>query len=360
MNIEKALIILSACAVNSVDPDPQIISSIDLDALYEIACEHQLSAVVAIALKSGGLYDPRFEQERAKAIRKTLIFDRERKDILIALERAKIWYMPLKGVILKDYYPQMGMRQMSDNDILVDALRADDVHEIMTRLGYSTAIYDSGHRDDYRKPPVSHFEMHRILFSEENGEEFYKYYRDVKTRLVKDKENNYGFHFTHEDFYIYMIAHEYKHYIWAGTGIRSLLDTYVFLQRYNDLLDWKYLKDEFNKLNIADFEIQNRMLSLALFNVGQKDSLSEKQEKMFQYYFTSGAYGTKEHVVQNIIMKSGKLKYAFGQIFPPMKAIKEHYPLFYKHKILIPLLPLYRLIHRWESVKEIIRIMKTC
>lgn len=140
--------------------------------------------------------------------------------------------MPLKGAIIKEYYPVFGIRQMSDNDILFDEIRANDVWEIMVSLGYSAVKYNEGHRDDYQKPPFNHFEMHRVLFTESNNDIFSNYYKCVKNRLVKDEDNNYGYHFTNEDFYIYMIAHEYKHYSWGGTGIRSLLDTYVFLQKF--------------------------------------------------------------------------------------------------------------------------------
>ena len=113
-----------------------------------------------------------------------MILDFERSSILSALESAHIWYMPLKGSILKDYYPRVGMRQMSDNDILVDPSRADGIQEIMTGRGYITSKYNEGHRDDYQKLPVSHFEMHRVLFTEENGEKLFWYYQNVKNRLV--------------------------------------------------------------------------------------------------------------------------------------------------------------------------------
>ena len=53
-------------------------------------------------------------------MRKALLFDAERKGILDFMEQRGIWYLPLKGVVLKDYYPAVGMRQMSDNDILYD------------------------------------------------------------------------------------------------------------------------------------------------------------------------------------------------------------------------------------------------
>ena len=42
--------------------------------------------------------------------------------------------MPLKGSVIKDLYPRMGMRQMSDNDILFDAERTKDVRTIIIKI----------------------------------------------------------------------------------------------------------------------------------------------------------------------------------------------------------------------------------
>ena len=70
----------------------------------------------------------------------------------------------------------------------------------MTGLGYAATKYDEGHRDDYQKLSVSHFEMHRMLFTTETSEVFHEYYQNVKERLVKDAKTIYGYHFTNEVF----------------------------------------------------------------------------------------------------------------------------------------------------------------
>lgn len=46
------------------------------------------------------------------------------------MEQRGIWYLPLKGIILKEFYPSVGMRQMSDNDILFDEAFAEQVRGV--------------------------------------------------------------------------------------------------------------------------------------------------------------------------------------------------------------------------------------
>ena len=121
---EKVLISLASSIVNQTSADIHAISAVDMDELYRLAEFHQMTALVAAALESAGVTDARLQQEQAKAIRKNLLLDHDRADIEEALEEAQIWYIPLKGVILKEYYPGIGLRQMSDNDILFDVTPA--------------------------------------------------------------------------------------------------------------------------------------------------------------------------------------------------------------------------------------------
>ena len=59
----------------------------------------------------------------------------------------------------------------------------------------------------------------------------------MKSRLIKDAGNNYGYHFSPEDFYMYMTAHEYKHYSSEGTLLRSLFD--IFLKGTDKVRQWR-------------------------------------------------------------------------------------------------------------------------
>ena len=337
---------LIACVLNGQTPDTQRVAQMDLTALYQTADSHLLTGITAMALERAGVKDAAFTQAKGKAIRKAVLFDAERSAVLAELEKAGIWYLPLKGCVLKDLYPGIGMRQMSDNDILYDASRTDDVKAIMEGLGFVTdSDFGRGIHDHYFKPPVLNFEMHRMLFGSGNGALLIDYYREVRNRLIPEKDKEYGYRFSDEDFYIYMIAHENKHYSCGGTGLRSLLDTYVYVGQKGESLDWAYIEGEMDKLETADFEAQNRSLALHLFR-GEK--LSESEEKMLDYILSSGTYGTVGNRVKNTVAQYGevpfpRLRYVFGRIFLPMETIKNSFPRFAKYPVLLPFLPFYRI-----------------
>lgn len=89
-----------------------------------------------------------------------------------------------------------------------------------------------------------------MLFGSISNERICSYYRDVKNRLKTACGKQYELRFSDEDFYVYMIAHEYKHYSGGGTGLRSLLDTYVYCLKKGKTLDWDYISGEIEKLGI--------------------------------------------------------------------------------------------------------------
>ena len=337
---------LAACAVNETVPDAARVEKMDLENLYQAADRHLLTGITAMALESAGIKDEAFTQAKGKAIRKVAAFDVERAAVLAKLEDAGIWYAPMKGCVLKGLYPKIGMRQMADNDILIDASRTADVKAVMESLGFSSDGYTGRSvHDHYMKPPVCNFEMHRMLFGPMHDARVYKYYQNVKSRLILNDGSRFGYHLSAADFYIYIIAHEYKHYSGGGTGLRSVLDTYVYLKKKGDALDWAYIAGELGKLGIADFESQNRSLALHLF---AGEELTEQDEEMLEYILSSGTYGTVEHRVSNKVKKlgggiSGKAKYLLSRIFLPMESIKSAYPFFYKYKPLLPVLFFYRI-----------------
>ena len=236
------------------------------------------------------------------------------------------------------------MRQMSDNDILFDGAYRKTVRTIMEELGFSCEHYGTGKDDAYYKPPVCNFEMHNELFLPTESVELHSFYKNVKEHLLRDTDSTYGYHFRNEDFYIYVLAHEYKHYCQGGTGVRSLLDTYIMLEKLGDSLDLDYITREFETLGMTEYAETNKVLAEKVF-LGKR--LTQEEIHELNYYITSGVYGTTEHNVDNQLknIKHSKVKYMFQRLFPSMEQIKAFFPFFYYHKYLIPVLWIWRPFH---------------
>lgn len=339
------VIYLSGCVINGAVPDGSRIEDMDIALLYQAACDHYLAAIVGFALESVGIKDHDFSQAKAKSIRKVTVMEIDRERLFSCLEHEGIWYMPLKGSVIKSFYPSVGLRQMSDNDILFDKAYAERVRDIMLGMGYTCEVFDGETHDVYHKEPVCNFELHTALFGDSYNKEICEYYLNVKDRLIRDEGRQYGYHFSSNDLYIYLLCHEYKHYSHGGTGLRSLLDTYVIWKKLGNELDEEYIRSECEKLGISDFEQKNRQLALSLFG----GDGAEYDSKLLEYFAFSGTYGNIQNVVKNSVSKNGggkkgKRRYILDQLFLPMSTIKLYYPVFYRHKILLPGLFVYRIL----------------
>ena len=337
----EMLVYLCACAVNQKTPSAEKLNGINLEKLYDTAKEHLLQSAAGMALASAGIRDDRFEQAVLQAQRKNALLDADRTLVLDALEKAEIWYMPLKGAILKDLYPRFGMRQMADNDILFDADRRADVRKIMKGLGFTVKEYDKTNHDVYHRKPLSNFEMHAQMTHGHSNDQLVIYYRDVKDRLIKDEGNRCGYHFTDNDFYLFMVAHEYNHYEVCGTGLRSLLDIYVYLKQKGKELDWAYIDRETKKMGVAEFETLNRSLACKLFD---DQPLTAAEQKMLNYIVRSGVYGTKENEAGNQIREKGRWRYFLSRLTLPYEDMRNQYPILRKAPILYPVMWVWRLI----------------
>jgi hypothetical protein len=344
--LKNAVILMLKKALEGKECDPDLFQDLDNSELFKICQKHRITALASLALNDP---DEKWIKVKNDSIRRTVLFDHERAEIFKAFEENGIWYCPLKGIEIKELYPQYGTRQMSDNDILFDKDKAADVRNIMEAMGYECVLFTNHCHDSYHKKPIFNFEMHKTLFNESDIDCFFDYYSDVKERLLKDDDNGYGYHFSDEDSYIYYIAHNHKHLHSSGSGLRSLVDIYLY-DINKQGMDRDYIETELKKLNLFEEEKVLKSLAKKLFDPYEERELNEEEKEIFDFIFSSGVYGNRKNFTINGLnryKKEGsnyKLKYVYHRLFLPESSLKISFPFFYRHKWARPFLAVYRLM----------------
>ena len=299
----------------------------------------------AIYLKALGMVSVGFDERLLAVldnyyilnITKVVSFNKERADLFHFLNQNKIDFLPLKGIILKDYYPEPYVREFADNDILFDGSKSKIVRDFFIKKKYEIREFNKSNHDAYVKKPFYNFEMHRTLFScTDRNKKINIYFKDYLNKApIKE---NYEHESSKEDFYIYFTAHAYDHFRDAGCGLRTLIDYYLYLK--NNELDFDYINKELEKIDLLEFSNQIKTLSIKLFD---NEPLDEKEEEMLLFIASSGTYGTLEHSVAKGIKEKGKFGYFMSRVFPPYSSYKHLYPWAYYTIILIPVAWLFRL-----------------
>lgn len=358
------VIYLTSCALHNIAPDKKSVEAMDLSAVFVQAKRHKMLSVTCMALEP---YWDELDPELMKvwrlsvnrAIKSSLMYSVEREKLFRFMDKNEIAYLPLKGIILQNIYPKLGMRQMVDNDILIDINKRDLVRNYMVNNGYKVDGYGKDIHDVYVKPPFFNFEMHVYLAIESVDAVFYNYYLDVWQRLERPDENKYEFRFSIEDFYIYILVHAYKHFNYTGgVGLKPLTDIFVYLRKYGESFNKRYLATELEKIKLTVFEKNIRSLSQKIFDIDAArenriaDILNEEEKQLLKFFIDSGSFGNKNVLYRGMIekfangdgkiTKSGKVKYIINRLFPTGPYVKENYPFFHRHKALLPVMWVYR------------------
>lgn len=371
---KKTLIYLMACSLQGTKPDEQMLSGVDLEKLFFLAKAHTVSAMVCMALEQTDTFRcaeegirAKWLEQKNKAVRKNMLLDAERRSLEKEFEKNGIWYMPLKGSILKDWYPKFGMREMADNDIFFDAAKRQQVKTIFQNRGYTVEAYGTSNHDAYEKQPIYNFEMHVALYHETYSV-FYEKYANIKQQLIQDKENPYRFHFTPEDFYVFAVVHAYKHYSQSGTGIRTLADIYIMNRKLGRSLNREYVEAELKNLQILAYERESRKLAQKLFERAEpvkESDLTEEEQKMLFYYLGSGTYGTLHNLTFHRMQKmqpdgeplrvSTKIRYLLSRMFPGLDWCRSYAPPVYRFPILLPFFWILRLVIKGITKRNIVK-----
>lgn len=269
-----------------------------------------------------------WEGEAQATLFRRVRFDAEREQIFAALNAAGISVLPMKGIVVADYYPSPEMRSMADNDFLYGFVEPSPegagfrvcgatpaereattergvrtIVDIMRKRGYDVVSQYAGNHESFHKPPVFNFEPHRRLVAPDSP--LAAYYENPWRRAIKDASNPLMFRFSDEDEYLFVVAHAHKHFSNAGCGFRFVVDVRAFLDARGMQMNWDYVFNELRKMELLDFEERVRGLADAAFGgaCALDAALTDDQLEMLRFMFGSGTYGTTERVVQKRLEK---------------------------------------------------------
>ncbi|MFR5875148.1 MAG: nucleotidyltransferase family protein [Eubacterium sp.] len=326
------------------EPVPMPNSDVDTERLFNLAKKQQVFNTILPVLEQTGILSDEemnnWNNYRLSELKKTIVVDNERANICAQLDEKGIKYMFLKGLEIRSYYPKSSMRQMSDNDILYDASRRDELLTIMKKNGYYLGAA-AGISDDFYKKPFATFEFHRTLFSPEDD-----FCPDFNPWINSSRVENTGrYEISREDNYIYTLCHLYKHYHCIdGCGVRFLCDLFL-LTHSDDELNYDYINKTLKSFGVAEFNDTALGLAETLFNGGE---CNDEQQALFDFMIKGSVYGIAKNKVQDALDDFGgsKIKYLLYRIFPPTEQMKGNYKILDK----IPcLLPLYYIIRLFEK-----------
>jgi len=350
-------------AVMQEKPVPSMPEEVSLQELFAFSKMHSVEALVFRALSTLEMddTDPVWQnwQNRAEMIlTQSIVQLADRDELFASMTEAEIDLLPVKGCWLKEAYPEIADRQMSDLDMLIRVEDRAKARDVMLELGYEAEKSDIGsHHDGYEKKPYTAVELHLQLLAVGCG--IKSYYDDIWQRA--ERMEDHLFRLSPEDEYIFYFLHMKRHMEAAGCGIRLILDSVVFRRTYPNM-NRAYLHGEFEKLDVGAFVRQIEQLSDCWFVTGAQ--IPEELEALAESIITAGVYGQLDHMYKNrmdALKKRYKnplvlmIAYWSERIFKPLEVMRTGFPILDKIPALLPVFWVVRVAQK--LVKEPMAIL---
>ncbi len=308
----------------------------DWEKVFLLAKKHKIASCCFRALSVDavpeGLYSE-WKNYSDYCLKREILFSAERNSLFNEFEIRNIKYVPLKGELISSLYPQSGMREFADNDILIFPDDFNKSIEVLKSRDYRLRIWI--HDVAGYKEPIYNFELHNSLF--DSGLEEGKAFENIFSRLEKNSDNEFRYSMTKEDFYLYFISHFLHHYETVGAGLKFLGDIFVIKQS-DEYFSGIEIEKALRKSGLFEFEKRMSFLADRIFLDGEIPECDE-----LRYILNSGSNGNRNNLVLNKIKNNKKSSYLLSRIFLPHKHLEILYPSLKKH----PRLLIFFEIKRW-------------
>lgn len=321
--------------------------NVNIEKLFELAARHSVAPLVADCILNNEFITDEDIIDGIKSIQLEAIFQyQKQKSELDKIKKLfnenKIPFIPLKGAVIRNIYPEPYLRTCCDIDILV---HPEDAERAIAVLKCNGFINDVKYVHDYTiySPNGVHLELHFDTIVDE------KSFADIKAVLnniwqyaVPKTLDSYEYVLTDEMFYFYHISHLAKHFRAAGCGIRPFVDLWLLNNKVD--FDGSKRQELLKQGGLCDFELYMKKLLGVWFDSEQYDEITKKLEK---YIFDSGIYGSQHnYYAQKLNRPFDKFKNLVLRIYIKYDIIKYMYPILQKHKWLTPI---YQ-IRRWLEI----------
>ena len=257
-------------------------------------------------------------------------------EICDTFDKAGVSYLPLKGAVIRPYYPYETMRTSCDIDILI---RESDVKQAVEELENKGYRCESRNYHDVSmySPDNVHLELHFNI--RENMSELDAVLDEVWAYAESTGGSR---HALKKEFFVFHIyAHMAYHFKSGGCGIRSLMDIWIMEHKMN--ASYKFAEELLQRAGIYRFAEEMSALANKCFTDNTTDEFSEK---VLEYIYRGGIYGSLENKVAVAThgKKINSAKYIIGRLFPSYKLMVGPYPVLKKAPYLLPFCWLARCI----------------
>ena len=364
-NAQKQFIDILSAGIRGKSAD-KVYDNVEWDEVIDLADKHKVEGIIYLALRKSKLISNIGEEKISLLKQKAAITGITQSrhisglsTVLNKINERNIPVIVLKGLVVREFYPQPDQRSMNDADILVHEGDVEKVKQLLIDMGY---VYLEDHKASHHIALVHHkypfIELHWNLFKRDGfSNELEHYERLIWRRAIKVNVGEAEvLSLSYEDLALHLCMHMAAHLAATGFGVRQLCDLVLLVEHNGDEIDWNSF---IMKARMYGFEKFGKIIFLLcnkLFNMEAPKEINIKVVNNKKYVsalldeiFEAGVHGKKEmanqfatQVAFNFEEKDsnatlGAINRYFRFIFPKIDDMSDKYSYAKKVKILAPI-----------------------
>lgn len=339
--------------------------NVDWNELMNLSRKHKIEGLIYSALNKSRLLE-NIDEDKVNELKKEVFFtgvtqisNMSKLEIVFnEFSKENVPVIVLKGLVVREYYPQPEQRSMSDADIFVKAKDLNKSKKILIDLGYTEVDAEASHHIKYIKSGYPMIELHwHVMKRDGFSDELDLFEDDIWDRTIEVKVKGAKvLSLGYEDLALHLCMHMAAHLAASGFGVRQIADLVLLVEKKGHLIDWTLFINKaeefgFKKFIIIMFKICNILFSMdipkemAVYKIDDEEMF----ESLISTIFDGGVYGKKDmasnfanQVAFNYKGKDsnatiGAIRRYFRFIFPSIETMSDKYSYARKIRILTPI-----------------------
>ncbi|MCI5628812.1 MAG: nucleotidyltransferase family protein, partial [Clostridium sp.] len=339
--------------------------NVDWNELMNLSRKHKIEGLIYSALNKSRLLE-NIDEDKVNELKKEVFFtgvtqisNMSKLEIVFnEFSKENVPVIVLKGLVVREYYPQPEQRSMSDADIFVKAKDLNKSKKILIDLGYTEVDAEASHHIKYIKSGYPMIELHwHVMKRDGFSDELDLFEDDIWDRTIEVKVKGAKvLSLGYEDLALHLCMHMAAHLAASGFGVRQIADLVLLVEKKGHLIDWTLFINKAEEFGFKKFIIIMFNICNILFNMDIPKEMAvykiddeEMFESLISTIFDGGVYGKKDmasnfanQVAFNYKGKDsnatiGAIRRYFRFIFPSIETMSDKYSYARKIRILTPI-----------------------
>jgi hypothetical protein len=366
---QKALVNLLGAAVGNQKPERFDWEAIDWKAVYELAKLHAVHPLLFPILNRLDIKKAPEAELLAEWQRSTLISVSDQLQhvyqagkVLDLFNEAGIPVIALKGLVLRDLYPQPELRTMSDADILIHEEDIPLAKDILLGIGYRQEGFSPKHIS-FSHANYPHIEVHWTVVDSDifkNAAWFNEAAWDNAVSCTACSTSALMLSTEHQ--ILHLCLHMARHIMSSGIGLRQLCDLVLLLEAKKLEINWTSLNEKIKSCGLQAFYTAILTVCIKLFGLELPESSLHKAsdnlkhiDELIEDILSGGVFG-KESTNLNLAKfllrytnehkkpSSSKITLYLSLLFPPPQRLDKKFTYAKQYPVLTPIAWLHRLM----------------